>query len=214
MQDEEQIRQAIAHSWAHTTKLSTAALDLQGRLFELDMAQLRLQTQVTGAVVPEQGDTAEMSMSEVVAYLQAGLGKPHQGTATDDHELQVFEMYRYEEEVEVNAVGDVSGAATLKEVEQAQADNSFAADMMKYVTMGELLGNKAKAKTVATRPHVYGLVERALVRTTRSKHGRSGTYQRQATSRAGLWTGIILSWHMQGRNEQPCTLPSSSIGLQ
>ena len=70
MQNEERIRQAIAHSWAHTTKLSTAAPDLQDRLFELGMAQLRLQTQVRGAVVPEQEDTAEMSVSEALAYLQ------------------------------------------------------------------------------------------------------------------------------------------------
>ena len=54
---------------------------------------MRLQTQVRGAVAPKQEGTAEMSVSEAVAYLQAGLGKPHQGTAADDHELQVFEMY-------------------------------------------------------------------------------------------------------------------------
>ena len=156
--------------------------------------------------------------------MQAGLGKPHQGTAADDHELQVFEMYDMnlmdaEEEVEVSAVGDVNEAVTLKEVKQAQADNPFAADVMEYVTTGELPKNKAKAKTVATHAHVYGVIEGALVRTTRSKHGlyearARGTYQSQATSEAGLWIGTIPSWHTQGRCEQPCTLPSKSLGRQ
>ena len=91
MQDEDQIRQAIAHSWAHTAQLSTAALDLQDRLFELEIAQLRLQTQVRGATVPGQEGTPTMFVSEAIACLQAGLGKSHQGSTTDDHELQGFD---------------------------------------------------------------------------------------------------------------------------
>ena len=93
MQDEGQIRQTIAHSLAHTAQLSTAAPNLRDRLFELEMAQLRMQTQVRGATVPEQEGAPTMFVSKAIAYLQAGLGKPHQGSSAGDHELQVFEMY-------------------------------------------------------------------------------------------------------------------------
>ena len=58
-------------------------------------------------------------MSEAVAYLQAGLGKPHQGTAADDHELQVFEMYdmiSMEAEEQINAVADVISKLSKMEV--------------------------------------------------------------------------------------------------
>ena len=139
-------------------------------------------------------------MSEAVAYLQAGLGKSHQGTAADDHELQVFEMYDMismdaEEEVEINAVGDVSEAVTLKEVKQAQADNPFAADMMEYVTTGELPKNKAKAKTVATHAHVYGVIEGALVRTARSKHGLYEARAQRYVPKSGNLGSRIVDWY-------------------
>ena len=181
MQGEDQIRQAIAHSWAHTAQLSTTAPDLQDRLFELGMAQLRLQTQVRGATVPEQEGVPAMSVSEAVhvAYLQAGLGKPHQGSAADDHELQVFEMYDMismddpedEQAAEVNAVADIGEAVTLAEVKAAQEGDAFAGDMKQYVTSGKMPENKTRAKTIATHAHVYGVIDGMLVRTARSKHG-------------------------------------------
>ena len=76
-----------------------------------------------------------------------------------------------EQAVEVNVVADIGEAVTLAEVTSAQEGDAFAGDMMRYVSSSKMPENKAKAKTIATHTHVYGVIDGMLVRTKRSKHG-------------------------------------------